>query len=72
MAVILQKVFAADRREAVNQILFDNFNVFLTNQLTFDATKQAALIVFLIPLIIIYLLAQRKIVENLERSGIVG
>lgn len=72
MAVMLQKIFADDRRDTINGLLFDNFNVFLTSQLTFDATKQAALIIFLIPLLVIYLLAQRKIVENLERSGIVG
>lgn len=72
MAVVLQRLFAPEKRAAINSLLFDNFNVFLTSQLTFDATRQAALIIFLIPLLIVYLLAQRKLVENLERSGIVG
>lgn len=72
LSVILQRAFAAERREAVNDALFRYFDIYLTNQLTFDATKQAALLIFLVPLLIIYFLAQRKLVENLERSGIVG
>lgn len=72
MGVILQRVFDPTRRDAVNSALFDHFNIFLTNQLTFDTTRQAALIIFLIPLLIVYFLAQKKLVENLERSGIVG
>ena len=72
LSVILQRMFDPTRREAVNDALFKHFDIFLTNQMTFDATKQAALFIFLIPLLIIYFLAQRKLVENLERSGIVG
>lgn len=72
LSVILQRVFAPERREAVNDALFRHFDIYITNQLTFDATKQAALFIFLVPLLIIYFLAQRKLVENLERSGIVG
>ena len=72
LSVILQRMFEPTRRDAVNDALFRYFDIFLTNQLTFEATKQAALFIFLIPLLIIYFLAQRKLVENLERSGIVG
>lgn len=38
----------------------------------FDSVKQAAALIFLLPLLIIYFFAQRRIVENLEQSGIVG
>ncbi|WP_339278676.1 carbohydrate ABC transporter permease [Paenibacillus sp. FSL W8-1187] len=38
----------------------------------FDAVKQAAALIFLLPLLILYFFAQRRIVENLEQSGIVG
>jgi multiple sugar transport system permease protein len=38
----------------------------------FDAVKQAAALIFLLPLLIIYFFAQKRIVENLEQSGIVG
>lgn len=72
LAVILQRMFAASERERINDKLFRFFDVFITNQMTFDATKQAALILYLIPLLIVYFIVQRKLVENLERSGIVG
>lgn len=38
----------------------------------FDAVKQAAAIIYLLPLLIIYFIAQKRIVENFEQSGIVG
>ncbi|MDA3729974.1 carbohydrate ABC transporter permease [Niameybacter massiliensis] len=72
LSVVLQRLFGAEQRDRINSILFDQFNVFLTSQLTFDATKQAALIIFLIPLLIVYFIVQRNLVESLERSGIVG
>lgn len=38
----------------------------------YDAVKQAAAIIYLLPLLIIYFLVQKRIVENFEQSGIVG
>lgn len=38
----------------------------------FDAVKQAAALIYLAPLLIIYFLIQKRFVENFERSGIVG
>lgn len=38
----------------------------------FDAVKQAAVILYLLPLLVVYFLVQGRLVENLERSGIVG
>ena len=40
--------------------------------LTFDAVKQAGVLIFLVPLLAVYLFAQRWLVENLESSGLVG
>jgi len=40
--------------------------------LAFDAVKQAAALIYLIPLLVVYFLVQKKFVENFERSGIVG
>ena len=39
---------------------------------TFDAVKYAAAILFLSPLLVLYFIVQKKIVQNFERSGIVG
>lgn len=72
LSIVLQRLFGSEQRDRINEILFNQFDVFLTSQLTFDATKQAALIIFLIPLIIVYFIVQRHLVESLERSGIVG
>lgn len=38
----------------------------------FDSVKQAAAIIYLLPLLIIYFAVQKRIVENFEQSGIVG
>jgi len=38
----------------------------------FDAVKQAAVILYMLPLLVVYFLVQKKLVENFERSGIVG
>ena len=44
----------------------------LATDLAFDAIKQAGALIFLIPLLAVYLFAQRWLVENLENSGLVG
>ena len=48
------------------------YSVPVTTDMTFDALKQAGILIFLAPLLILYLFAQRWLVENLESSGLVG
>ena len=48
------------------------YNVPVTTDMTFDALKQAGILIFLAPLLVLYLFAQRWLVENLESSGLVG
>ena len=48
------------------------YNVPVTTYMTFDALKQAGILIFLAPLLVLYLFAQRWLVENLESSGLVG
>lgn len=48
------------------------FNVSDATVLSFDAVKHAAALIYLVPLLILYFIIQRHIVENLERTGIVG
>ncbi len=43
-----------------------------TSPLLVDAVQDAAILVFLLPLLILYFLIQKKFVENFERAGIVG
>ncbi|WP_309122525.1 carbohydrate ABC transporter permease [Paenibacillus sp.] len=59
----------------VNNILFAIrtwYDVPGATTFAFDAVKQAAAIIFLLPLLVIYFAAQKRIVENFEQSGIVG
>ncbi len=42
------------------------------NILLVGAVQDAAILVFLVPLILLYFLVQRRFVENFERAGIVG
>ncbi len=48
------------------------YGVPVTSDMTFDALKQAGILIFLAPLLVLYLFAQRWLVENLESSGLVG
>ena len=48
------------------------FGLSKASDLTFDAVKQAGVLIFLAPLLVVYLFAQRWLVENLESSGLVG
>ena len=48
------------------------FGLSKASDLTFDAVKQAGVLIFLVPLLAVYLFAQRWLVENLESSGLVG
>ncbi len=48
------------------------FGLSKATDLTFDAVKQAGVLIFLAPLLAVYLFAQRWLVENLESSGLVG
>ncbi|MBR3762957.1 MAG: carbohydrate ABC transporter permease [Clostridia bacterium] len=48
------------------------FGLSKASDLTFDAVKQAGVLIFLLPLLAVYLFAQRWLVENLESSGLVG
>jgi len=59
----------------VNNILYAVrtwYNVPGATTFAFDAVKQAAAIIYLLPLLIVYFIAQKRIVENFEQSGIVG
>lgn len=48
------------------------YSVPTANVFAFDAVKQAAAFIYLLPLLIIYFAIQKRLVENFEQSGIVG
>ena len=61
-----------DKKQAVQNAARNIFNVSYATDMTFDAVKQAGVLIFLAPLLAVYLVAQRWLVENLENSGLVG
>jgi len=48
------------------------FGTSATNELAFEALKQSSILTFLAPLLAIYFLVQRRLIENLDRVGIKG
>lgn len=70
--VIIDKTFKDANSWYINQQARAWFDTATTNELAFEALKQASIVTFLTPLLIIYFFVQKKIVENLDRAGIVG
>lgn len=72
LSIKLAQTFSAAN---VNNILYAVqtwYSVPGANVFAFDAVKQAAAFIYLLPLLIIYFAVQKKLVQNFEQSGIVG
>lgn len=70
---IIDMTFRDDNnRWFINVAARNWFQASHTNQLAFDSLKQASILLFLVPLLVVYFLVQRKIVENLDSIGIKG
>jgi len=72
LANSLDVVFASHNQQNLLQALQRIYNLPLINTFIFDAVKHAAALLYLLPLLVIYFATQKKIVDNFERSGIVG
>lgn len=72
LSSILINKLATPNKEFILNAVKVWFDVPLANDFAFDAIKQAAVLIFLIPLLFIYFGAQKWLVENLENSGLVG
>ncbi len=72
MSTLLSSTFISANKDYVLNALRTWYDVPVATDLAFDAVKQAGALVFLIPLLIVYLIGQRKLVENMENSGLVG
>jgi multiple sugar transport system permease protein len=70
--VIIDKTFKDANNWYINNQARQWFDTATTNNLAFEALKQSSILTFLVPLLIIYFFVQRKIIENLDRAGIVG
>ncbi len=72
MSTLLSSTFIQANKDTILRSLTTWYNVPSVTDMAFDAVKQAGVLVFLIPLLIVYLIGQRKLVENMENSGLVG
>ena len=70
----LATIFANNdtQKDFVMKVAQNRFGITAERDLLFDAVKQAGVLIFLVPLLVVYLFAQRWLVENLENSGLVG
>ncbi len=72
VAVKLSQRFAASQSDTIVTAVQTWFNAPAASSFAFDAVKQAAVLIFLVPLLIVYFCVQRQLVENMEQSGLVG
>lgn len=72
LSTILSSTFSSANKEYVMRAVQTWFDIPLVPDMAFDAVKQAGVLIYLIPLLIVYLFGQRKLVENMENSGLVG
>ena len=72
MSTLLSSTFISANKDYILNALTTWFDVPVVSDMAFDAVKQAGVLIFLIPLLIVYLIGQRRLVENMEDSGLVG
>ena len=72
LSTLLSTTFNSANKDYVMNAVRTWYDVPLVPDMAFDAVKQAGVLIYLIPLLIVYLIGQRKLVENLENSGLVG
>lgn len=72
LSTILSSTFNSANKEYVMRAVQNWYEIPLVPDMAFDAVKQAGVLIFLVPLLVVYLIGQRKLVENLENSGLVG
>jgi len=72
MSTLLSSTFITANKDYILRALTTWYDVPIATDLAFDAVKQAAALIFLVPLLVVYLIGQRKLVENMENSGLVG
>ncbi|MCL2404602.1 MAG: carbohydrate ABC transporter permease [Defluviitaleaceae bacterium] len=72
LANSLDLLFQYQNMEHLNNFIVRIYNLPFSTSFMFDAIKHAAALVYLAPLLLMYFISQRRIVENFERAGIVG
>ncbi len=68
----LANLFQYSNRDVIANYANKYFGVSGNSSFIMDAVKYASVLLFLLPLLLMYFFMQKKLVENFERSGIVG
>lgn len=69
---ILTTTFQPANEYFITTAMREWYNLPATTSFVFDAVKQAGALIYMIPLLIVYFIAQKWLVENIENAGIVG
>ena len=72
LANTMSRLFQFSNREMVWNMADRFYDVTGNQTFVLDAVKYAGVLLYLLPLLILYFFMQKKLVENFERSGIVG
>ncbi len=72
MSTLLSTTFVSANKNYVLNAIQTWYEIPAINDFAFDAAKQAGVLIYLIPLLIVFLISQRKLVQNMESSGLVG
>ncbi len=70
VAVKLSQRFAQTQSDTIVTAVQTWFDAPAASSFAFDAVRQAAVLIFLIPLLIVYFCVQKKLVENMAQSGL--
>ncbi len=68
----LSSLFQYSNRDIIANYANKYFGITGNSSFIMDAVKYAAVLLYLLPLLLMYFFMQKKLVENFERSGIVG
>lgn len=72
LAMKLNQTFAATNSNNIVSAVQTWYDAPAASSFAYDAVKQAAVLIYLIPLLIIYFIIQKRLVENFAAAGIVG
>ena len=72
MSNLLSTTFIGSNKNYVLNAIQKWFSVPAINDIAFDAVREAGALIYLVPLLVVFFIGQRKLVQNLESSGLVG
>ena len=72
LSSILTTTFQSANEYFILNAMQEWYNLPMASSFIFDAVKQAGALIYMAPLLVVYFIAQKWLVENIENAGIVG